>query len=63
MACSEVVLNAVTELTVMPVPKLAVLQLGVQPAVAKCVNAPVMVTVDWVRPWAPLVGTTASISG
>ena len=44
LACSDVALSAVTELTVTPVPKLATLQLGVHAVLAKCVNCPVSVT-------------------
>ena len=47
LAWIEVALDAVTVPTVMPVPKLTVLQLGEQPAaVLKSVNFPVSVTVS-----------------
>jgi hypothetical protein len=45
LAWIEVALDAITELTVMPVPKLTVLQLDEQLVVVKCVNFPVSVTV------------------
>ena len=50
---------AVVERTLIPAPKLATLQLGAQPpALLKCVNWPVSVTLRLFAPWVPVGGLT-----